>query len=191
MATEEEPGSAHFTSLSSPVQRALLAPNTFPPAQIHWEGVKDPCPLWDVPGSQLHFSSSLKDPAICRCFQGPPACQRHGRGCQLREDLACAGGWPAVGQVVEIPRGGVYAGGAARRSPSPVPSPPRRLCPGGSSPTRLRVSSSRSPPHSALLHFSCRARAFRVGFYFHQAIMLIAVVSSSHSSCLLSDALST
>lgn len=35
---EEEPGSAHFTSLSPPVQRALLAPNTFTQAQIHWEG---------------------------------------------------------------------------------------------------------------------------------------------------------
>lgn len=56
----EEPGSAHFTSVSSPVQRA---PNTLTQAQIHWEGAKDLCPLWDIPGSQLHFSSSLKDPA--------------------------------------------------------------------------------------------------------------------------------
>lgn len=56
----EKPGSANFTSLSSPVQRG---PNTLTQAQIHWEAVKDLCPLWDIPGSQLHFSSSLKDPA--------------------------------------------------------------------------------------------------------------------------------
>lgn len=155
---EEEPGCAQFISPSSPVQRALLAPSTFTQAQIHWEGVKDLCPLWDIPGSQLHFSSSLKDPAICRCFQEPPACQRDGWGCQLREDLACARGWPAVGQVVEVSRGDVDARGTALHKPSPIPSPPRWLCPRGSSPTQLRVSISRSPPHElALLHFSCQA----------------------------------
>lgn len=161
------------------------------PSHKHRSTGKDLCPLWDVLGSQLHFSSSLKDPAICLCFQGPPACQRDGQGCQLSEDLLCARGWLADGQVVEIPRGGVDAGGNSPAQAQLHPQPPHWLCPGVSSPTRLRVSSSRSPPHSALLHFSCRARAFRVGFYFHQAIMLIAVVSSSHSSCLLSDALST
>lgn len=122
------------------------------PLHKHRSTGKDLCPLWDVPGSQLHFSSSLNDPAICHSFQGPPACQRDGQGCQLSEDLACARGWLAVGQVVELPRGGVDAWGALHK-PSSIPSPPRWLCLGGSSSTRLRVSSSLSPPQQRSASF--------------------------------------
>lgn len=103
--------SAHFTSLSPAVQTGQT-PDTFTQAQIYWEGVKD---LWDIPGSQLHFSSSLKDPVICHSFQGPAACQRDGQGCQLSEDLACA----RLCQVLEIPVGVFMLGEWPGTTPAP------------------------------------------------------------------------
>lgn len=61
---------------------------------------------------------------------------------------------PGAAQLLDIPRGVFMLGD---RQGQPHPHTPRLALPKGSSPTRLRVSSSRSPPHSAPLHFSCQA----------------------------------